>query len=117
GVYHYRPQEHALERLWDAEVDMNRIFRGPDTPLPPALIVFTALWERGSAKYGDFSYYHALIECGHMAQNLLLVGTALGMAMRPHSGFTDSEIARLLDIDQRREQVVYTLMLVPGGLS
>ena len=117
GVYHYRPQEHALERLWDADVDMGRIFRGPDTPSPPILIVFSAVWERGSAKYGDFNYYHALIECGHMAQNLLLVGTALGMAMRPHSGFTDEVVAEYLDIDQKREQVVYSLMLCPSNLD
>ncbi len=114
GVYHYNPNKHVLEFLWKSSFSMGHVFRKPQAPLPSVAIVLTSVWGRGSAKYGDLNYYHSLIEAGHVAENLLLTSTALNFAARPHSGFDDTTVSEILDLDERAEQPVYTIMLAAG---
>jgi SagB-type dehydrogenase family enzyme len=113
GIFHYNPTAHGLETLWPLppEFDMKQIIMKPDTLNPSALIIFTSVWTRSSAKYGDLAYQHALIEAGHMAQNVLLMSAALDLETRPYAGFNDAEIARLLDLDEEYEQPVYAITL------
>jgi SagB-type dehydrogenase family enzyme len=113
GIFHYHPTAHALERLWNlpAAFEMKQIVRHPDTLNPSALIVFTSVWSRSSAKYGDLAYQHALIEAGHMSQNILLLSSALGLETRPYAGFNDERIIELLDIDAGAEQPVHSITL------
>lgn len=110
AVFHYHPTSHALEHLWDAESAFSD-FVSEITPKGTALIVFTAVWERTSAVYGNLGYSHALIEAGHMAQNILLTATALNIASRPIAGFFDDKLSELLDLDTSLEQVVYVVGL------
>ena len=74
-------------------------------------LIFTAVWERTASKYGDFSYILSLLEAGHMAQNILLIATALGVCARPIGGFNDAAVKETLDIDNWEEQTVYTVAL------
>ncbi|MBY0473359.1 SagB/ThcOx family dehydrogenase [Patescibacteria group bacterium] len=113
GVYHYNPTDHALERLWDIpyEVDVMRLVNGPEEFTMSGLLIFTNVWPRSSAKYGDFAYVLGLLEAGHMSENILLVGTALGFPMRPIEGYADKALNELLDLDTEKEQVVQTIML------
>jgi SagB-type dehydrogenase family enzyme len=121
GIFHYHPSAHALERLWDLprEFDLKKIVSKPDFLNPSALIIFTSVWKRSSAKYGDLSYQHALLEAGHMSQNVLLTATALELESRPYAGFDDEGVIRLLDIDEELEQPVHTITLskIGGGKS
>jgi SagB-type dehydrogenase family enzyme len=111
GIFHYHPTAHALERLWGlpAEFDLKKMVPNPDYLNPSMLIVFTSVWKRSSAKYGDLSYQHALLEAGHMSENILLLATALNLQTRPYAGFNDDEIIRLLDIDEELEQPVHSI--------
>jgi SagB-type dehydrogenase family enzyme len=113
GVFHYHPTAHALERLWSlpAAFEMKYIVRHPDTLNPSALIVFTSVWNRSAAKYGDLAYQHALIEAGHMSENILLLSAALGLETRPYAGFDDQRIIELLDVDAGAEQPVHSITL------
>lgn len=113
GAYHYNPTAHALERLWDipSDFDMKSIAPHPSELPLSSLIVFTALWRRSAAKYGDLSYQHSLIEAGHMSENMLLVGTALGLRMRPYAGFEDERITEILDLDGGEESPVHSITL------
>lgn len=110
-VFHYNPTTHALEVLWKLEQQfmMTNIVPGSDTMPASALIVFTAVWERSSAKYGELAYQHSLIEVGHMSENVLLVSTALGLETRPMAGYNDDAVARALDLDASDEQVIHTI--------
>lgn len=110
AVFHYHPTNHALEHLWDAETVFTD-FVSEVTPKGSSLIVFTAVWERTSIQYGNLGYSHALIEAGHMAQNILLIATALNIATRPIAGFNDEKLSELLDLDTEHEQVVYVIGL------
>jgi SagB-type dehydrogenase family enzyme len=58
GVFHYHPTDHVLERLWGLppQFELTRIVSKPSTLAPTALVVFTSVWERSAAKYGDFAY-------------------------------------------------------------
>lgn len=116
GVFHYHPKAHALEFLWETPTSfaMSNILRSPDIALAPQLIVFTSVWNRSGAKYGDHAYSHGLLEAGHMAENVLLVATALGMSTRPIAGYDDAALAKLLDLDERIEQSVYSIALCPA---
>lgn len=113
GVYHYNPTDHALERLWDIphNVDVMRLVNGPEDFIMSGLLIFTNVWRRSSIKYGDFAYVLGLLEAGHMSENILLVGTALGFPMRPIEGYDDKALNELLDLDGEKEQVVQTIML------
>ncbi len=113
GVYHYNPTAHALEHLWDVSESFSTLDITTTTGVPQGslLVMFTGFWERSSAKYGDLAYLHATIEAGHMAQNILLVATALSLSARPVAGFKDDEVATLLDIDKNTEQPLYAIVL------
>ena len=113
GVFHYNPTLHAFERLLNLpeDFDMKRLAANPKKLAVSSLIVFTSVWKRSSAKYGDLAYQHALLEAGHMSQNLLLVSTALGIGARPYAGFNDDLLIELLDIDSNNEQPVHTITL------
>ncbi|MFZ2167596.1 MAG: SagB/ThcOx family dehydrogenase [Minisyncoccia bacterium] len=116
GVFHYHPKAHALEFLWEtpSSFRMSNVIRSPQVALTPLLIVFTSVWNRSSVKYGDLAYSHALIEAGHMAENLLLSATALSMGTRPIAGYDDGTLATLLDLDERNEQPIYSVLLCPS---
>lgn len=117
GVFHYHPKAHALEHLWDApDFDMARIIQAPITPLSRALLVFTGVWGRSSAKYGDWAYHLAMLEAGHMGQNILLTATALQMQARPAGGFDDDIVSNMLDLDER-EQPLYSIVLAPNAAA
>ncbi len=113
AVYHYNPEAHALERLWDlpAGFKAKEIGRLPEKFEFSSMLVFTSVWQRSSAKYGDLAYLHALLEAGHMSENVLLVSTALGLSARPYAGFEDAQIAQLLDLHEDNEQTVHSVTL------
>lgn len=113
GVFHYHPKAHALEHLWDVpNFKMSEMIRSAITPLSQTLILFTGVWDRASAKYGDWAYHLAMLEAGHMGQNIVLTATAAGMQARPAGGFGDDVVAELLDIDDR-EQALHAILLSP----
>jgi SagB-type dehydrogenase family enzyme len=112
-VFHYNPTAHVLEKLWSIphEVDLKDLAKKPDDLLFSTVVIFTSVWKRSSAKYGDFTYTVALLEAGHMSENILLAATALGLQSRPMAGFDDQKISKLLDLNEENEQPVHTVVL------
>ena len=76
-----------------------------------ALVILTARFERGEARYGERAYRFALSETGHVAQNILLVAEALDLGAVPLGGFCEDELGRHLGLDSRRESPLYVVML------
>jgi SagB-type dehydrogenase family enzyme len=111
GVFHYNPTAHTLEHLWElpADFDIEKlILNGKDFP-SASIIIFTSVWKRSSIKYGDFTYQLALLEAGHMSENVLLTATAINVGARPLAGFDDGLMAGLLDINEKLEQGVLAI--------
>ena len=114
GAYHYDPRHHLLSRFLDepAEPVLARAcFAGAAVTTASLAFAMTLTFERQSIKYGERAYRFALMECGHLAQNLLLVGTALGLGTLPFGGFLDDELNAYLRIDGTREAVLYVLFM------
>ena len=113
GVYHYRPDTHALEFLWPSEPGVAYGALIPNETLRDAgaFVVCTAHWERSTPTYKDFAFELALIESGHLGQNILLAAAVSGIAARPLGGFVDEAMTALLDIDDSYEQPVYVIAL------
>lgn len=114
GAYHYDPREHLLARFLDdpAEPVLARAcFGGTAITTASVAFVITVTFERQSVKYGERAYRFALLECGHLGQNLLLAGTALGLGTLPVGGFLDDELNSYLRVDGTEEAVLYVVLM------
>ena len=78
-----------------------------------AVVFVTAVFWRSRFKYGLRGYRFALLEAGHVAQNVLVAATELAVAALPLGGFYDARVERLLGVDGVDESVVYAIVL--GG--
>ena len=109
-VHHYNPVSHALERI-------NIVPRAAVEaafvafPDPALVVVVTAVLPRLAWKYGERGYRYALLEAGHVGQNLVLVAQALGMAACPIAGYYDDRVHDLIDADGASEVAVYAFFL------
>ncbi|MHC4957741.1 MAG: SagB/ThcOx family dehydrogenase [Planctomycetota bacterium] len=100
GVFRYEASSHRLRLVTDRDVRLEvhaaaleqAAVRGA-----PALIVFTAVYERTAKKYGGRrAPRYAHMEAGHAAQNLLLQATALGLGAVPIGAFSDDGVRNAL---------------------
>lgn len=97
GVYRYHPYDHCLEMLTStvSREELAQASLHPDLVRSSAAVfaVF-ADWNRLVSKYGDRGYRFALLETGHVAQNVLLTCTSLRLGAVPIGGYLDDECAR-----------------------
>ena len=116
GVYHFEVFSHALERLSseDLTVRIRRCFLDEDIAAPAAAtIVVTAVLQRLRHKYGELAYRLALLEAGHLGQNICLIATGLGLGVCPLAGYVDDAVNDLLGVDGVDETVIYALAVGP----
>lgn len=114
GLYHYFPKDGVLhvldERDRSAQIAAATIY--PQYVAGASLVVFvTALFERSTWKYGDRGYRYTLLEAGHLAQNIDLVATALGLSSFNLGGYYDREIDDLLGIDGVTHSTLYMICI------
>jgi SagB-type dehydrogenase family enzyme len=103
GLYHYDALEHGLRRQ-SPEFDLVRLTpTGDILPAAAAVVFISAVFWRSRFKYGLRGYRFALFEAGHVAQNLLLAGTACGLATVVVGGFFDSLLDASLGLDAVNE--------------
>jgi len=116
GVYHYEPAHHTLSDL-SAIADISDISRSlikgavPGGDNPAAVLFLTGVWGRSYHKYGEFAYRLALLEAGHMAQNMVLAATARDVKCCPSGGFYAEKVSRALDITHDAEDTIYSLYM------
>lgn len=110
GTYYYVSEDHELQSVVDCDADrVCDLFADADSfdYLQPELSVFpTAAFWRSYAKYGPRAYRYVLQEVGHLAQNLQLVATALGLGAIPRAGYLDRRVNDHLGLDGVNEAVV-----------
>jgi len=112
AIYHYDPTRDVLELIRSGDV---RVALAESLPMPQlvqncavALVVTAMLW-RSRFKYGQRGYRFALLEAGHLAQNVLLASEGLDLAAVPVGGFYDRRLSALLAIDGVNEVPLYVL--------
>lgn len=109
GVFHYNPDEHSvrqmvkgdrrkavavasLKQMWMAEA--------------PVMLVLTAEYARISVKYGQRGVRYALIEIGHIGQNVFLQCQALGLQAGIVGAFKDKDVAKAMVAQKNHEPLI-----------
>lgn len=114
GLYFYAPQHHQLEQLDQsnhAATLGSATFLHDEMANASACIILSAIMPRIQFKYGQRAYRFALLEAGHIAQNLLLAATIEGLETIPVGGFFDNEVNGLLGLDGCEEIALYLVVL------
>ena len=117
GVFHFDPPRHVLEVVRAGEIGETLEATSPLAGFlegVSAVVFVTAVFWRSRFKYGPRGYRFALLEAGHVAQNMLLAATELGVAALPLGGFYDARAEALLGVDGVDEAVLYAIALGGG---
>jgi len=114
GIHHFNARDHSLEALSGpcslAEVVPELMHQGFLEPAS-ALCLLAGVFPRTLRKYGSRGYRYILIEAGHVAQNMCLRATEMGLATLCVGGFTDHKINRRLQLDGSAEAALYGVAL------
>lgn len=115
GIYHYAILPHSLEQIAAVEMPpakINELFMfQPYAAEASAVVILTSVIARSLWKYTDRGYRYILFEAGHVAQNINLMATALGLGSVNLGGFLDTAIADLLRLDTDTEFPLYGIAL------
>lgn len=114
GVFHYYPKKHKLENVisGDQRIPLSKAALGQAWVKEAAVvIVFAAVYERTTRKYGKRGIRYVHIEVGHAAENLFLQAEALNLGSVVVGAFDDAEVAKIL----RLPTDVKPLLLMPVG--
>ena len=112
GFYHYRSDVYALEMVHVMEgEEIPKFFGYTWANDAAAAILLTAVFDRSSRKYKERSYRYILLEAGHISQNILLVGEALGIEGAALGGVRDELIEEHIEVDGYTESLVHTVII------
>jgi SagB-type dehydrogenase family enzyme len=114
GVYRYDPTRHSLEERagTDAREDVAKAaLRQMWAADAPVILVLTAEYRRITVKYGERGKRYAMIEVGHIGQNVFLQCDALGLSAGIIGAFNDSKMARAISAKKNHEP----LIIMPVG--
>lgn len=115
GIWHFNPimqraelidsRSSSVEKLNSAFVQSELIKSSS------VLIIITMAFERLTFKYGSRGYRFALIEAGHIAQNVILMAAQLGFSSVTLGGLYENVADQILGIDGLGHSTVYALAI------
>lgn len=112
GAYHYLPMEHALEFLHDIpdiEQTISDTLCGQSWASKASVVFYWAIDAyRVEWRYGIYAHRTALIDIGHVGQNLYLACTGLNLGTCGIAAFSHEVCCDLFQLDGKNEFVVYT---------
>jgi SagB-type dehydrogenase family enzyme len=112
GLYHYAMPDHGLEWLQAGNLRGAMTIAGIGQEMlgqAQVCLVLSAIFQRLRWKYRERTYRYALLEAGHIGQNLYLAATSLGLGACAVGAFLDDELNNLLGLDGREEAVLYVV--------
>ena len=112
GLYHYAVKDHVLELLRADDLRGEIVRHGLMQEFlgqANLVLVFTAVFQRLRWKYQERSYRYALIETGHLGQNVYLAATSMGMGACAVGAFLDDNLNAMLGVDGQNEAAIYIL--------
>ena len=114
GIYEYIPQGHQVKmiaaedrRLALSQASLAQAF----VAQAPVCIVIASNIKKVRPKYGGRSDRYVYIEAGHVAENILLQATTMGLAAVPVGAFWDDIARRVLALPEDQDP----LYIVPVG--
>jgi SagB-type dehydrogenase family enzyme len=114
GIYHYEPKNQSIS-LGRGE-DVRRDVAGASLwqtwmAQAPLNLVITAEYSRITGKYGQRGIRYAIIEAGHIGQNIFLQAQAMGLAAGIVGAFDDEKLVQVMGITKTHEP----LLVLPVG--
>jgi SagB-type dehydrogenase family enzyme len=103
GVYRYIPRQHELTKTGDG--DRRRAlakvaFDQSWIQEAAGLLVFSAVPDRITRKYGKRGMRYVYMEAGHAAQNVYLQAVSLGLATVVVGAFEDDNVKRVVGLEE-----------------
>ena len=114
GIYKYAPRDHALLEIvsGDRRSHLSRAaLQQGAIRKAPAVILFCAVYERTTAKYGRRGIRYVHMEVGHAAQNVCLQAIALGLQTAVIGAFRDTEVKTIANLPANEKPLYF----VPVG--
>lgn len=111
GIYKYKPQSHELAKVAEGDKRMelyNAALNQSAVKDAAVAVVFSAVYEGTTEKYGERGERYAHLETGHAAQNVYLQAVALDLGTVVIGAFDDSEVKKIMNM-QNDEQPLYIM--------
>jgi len=108
GVYYYAVADHSLKRLREGSfaAELAQALEEPGRVQGAwAAVLLTNVFDRYAWRYSRRGYRYALIDTGHIGENLRLAARSAGLAEHAELRFEDDRLNRLLGVDGRQEAV------------
>ncbi|WP_432092993.1 SagB family peptide dehydrogenase [Streptomyces sp. bgisy100] len=120
GLYYLHPGRRELQlvradRSW-ADVTAQTGYQGRADEAA-AMVVYTGAFRRNQWKYRERGYRTVLLDCGHLAQSVVLTATALGLVAHPMIAFVDDYFNDLVGVDGVDDAVLYLTLLGPRAAA
>lgn len=118
GIYHYDAHAHGLRTVHGESCarELSAALVQPQLAhTSGAIVMMAATFERATQKYRERGFRFALIEAGHIGQNLLLTAHSLGLSGIPLGGYYDRRIDDLLGLDGVTHSVIYCIAVGLAG--
>lgn len=112
GAYHYLPMEHALEFLHpvdDMEDTISRSLAEQSWAAKANVVFYWSMVPyRAEWRYGIYAHRPAMIDVGHVGQNLYIACTGAGLGTCAIAAFSHEVCNELFELDGAEEYIVYT---------
>lgn len=104
GLYLYVPQKHAFEVITDKDVRAQVSKQVAQASC--GIIIAGNTGKNTTAPYGSRADKWTILEAGHIAENLLLEATAMGLSSVPLGGFANvTEAGKLCNLPETMEPI------------
>ncbi|NLJ38811.1 MAG: SagB/ThcOx family dehydrogenase [Candidatus Atribacteria bacterium] len=110
GIYHYSVRKHELETLKKGNFTKEIVRAGMGQEMlrmAAVTFIWTAIFERSKWKYRQRAYRYIYLDAGHIAQNLALAATSLGLGSCQIGALYDDEVNLIIGVDGIEESVLY----------
>lgn len=114
GLFRYHLVSHSLVKLQAADLRSDLAGAGWGQTFiaqAPVSIIFAAVHERTTSRYGERGIRYVHIDLGHAAQNVHLQAEALGLGSVPVGAFDDDAVADVLQLPSDQKP----LYIIPIG--
>ena len=104
GLYHYNPLAFSLCKVRGGSETVRQLTRGrPDLRFvsgAPAAVLVSTVFSRASWEFGPRGYRAAMLDAGHLVQNLVTTAGGLGIQTITRLRMTDSSMRDLIGMTQ-----------------
>mgnify|MGYP001194365724 FL=1 len=119
GIYFLNVTDFSLEmkNKGDFSLQIAQAALDQDIAREAAVVfVWVAVIHRSRQKYRQRAYRYIYLDCGHIAQNLYLAATAMGLGCCGIAAFFDDEVNNLIEVDGLEETAIYLASVGKKGI-